>query len=225
MCKHTQTVLNKDCKDPITKISDISRPESFRRALVFGTSFSIFLISVISARNIWDYLITYPSSVYDAALLIFSGAGISYAVFLWFSFLLMGIKKLPGCGWTAIDVGLFNRKWHVCVDSILNEKQDRVQRQSRISVELLKNEGSRVWGLGVIGLLVLAYFLTIGSIPPFVKLIFIGIFSSLYIFEDLTLHRFSIGSKDLCGEGDFRRLMKMFFAGRRDRQHDPNQSF
>ncbi|HXV89471.1 MAG TPA: hypothetical protein VD710_10340 [Nitrososphaeraceae archaeon] len=100
-----------------------------------------------------------------------------------------------------------------------------MQRQSKISVELLKNEGSRVWGLGVIGLLVLAYFLTIGSIPPFVKLIFIGIFSSLYIFEDLTLHRFSIGRKDLCGEGDFRRLMKMFFAGRRDKQHDPNQSF
>jgi hypothetical protein len=173
----------------------------------------------------WDYLITYPSSVYDVALLIFSGVGISYAVFLWFSFLLMGIKNLPGCGWTAIDVGLFNRKWHACVDSVLNEKQDRVQRQSRISVELLKNEGSRVWGLGVIGLLVLAYFLTIGSIPPFVKLIFIGIFSSLYIFEDLTLHRFSIGRKDLCGEGDFRRLMKMFFAGRRDKQHDPNQSF
>jgi hypothetical protein len=137
----------------------------------------------------------------------------------------MGIKNLPGCGWTAIDVGLFNRMWHVCVDSVLNEKQDRVQRQSRISVELLKNEGSRVWGLGVIGLLVLAYFLTIGSIPPFVKLIFVGIFSSLYIFEDLTLHRFSIGRKDLCGEGDFRRLMKMFFAGRRDKQHDPNQSF
>jgi hypothetical protein len=211
LCKHTQTVLNKDCKDPITKISDISRPESFRRALVFGTSFSIFLISVISARNIWDYLITYPSSVCDAALLIFSGAGISYAVFLWFSFLLMGIKKLPGCGWTAIDVGLFNRKWHVCVDSVLNEKQDRVQRQSRISVELLKNEGSRVWGLGVIGLLVLAYFLTIDSIPPFVKLIFVGIFSSLYYLEDLTIHRFSIARTDLCGEGDFRRLMKEFF--------------
>lgn len=167
----------------------------------------------------WDYLITYPSSVYDVALLIFSGAGISYAVFLWFSFLLMGIKNLPGCGWTAIDVGLFNRNWHVCVDSVLNEKQDRVQRQSGISVELLKNEGSRVWGLGVIGLLALAYFLTIDSIPgfidsipPFVKLIFVGIFSSLYYLEDLTIHRFSIARTDLCGEGDFRRLMKEFFA-------------
>jgi hypothetical protein len=203
--------LNKDCKDPITKTSEICPPESFRRALVFGTSFSIFLIGVISARNMWDYLITYPSSVYDVALLIFSGAGISYAVFLWFSFLLMGIKNLPGCGWTAIDVGLFNRIWHVCVDSVLNEKQDRVQRQSGISLELLKNEGSRVWGLGVIGLLAFAYFLTIDSIPPFVKLIFVGIFSSLYYLEDLTIHRFSIARTDLCGEGDFRRLMKEFF--------------
>jgi hypothetical protein len=140
----------------------------------------------------------------------------------------MGIKKIPGCGWTAVDVGLFDRKWHVCVDSVLNAKQDRVQQKSGISVELLKNEGSRIWGLGVIGFLVFAYFLTvdsipgfIDSIPPFVKLIFIGIFSSSYIYEDLTLHRFSIGRKNLCGEGDFRRLMKTFYAGRSDTENDP----
>jgi hypothetical protein len=103
-----------------------------------------------------------------------------------------------------------------------------VQQKSGISVKLLKNEGSRVWGLGVIGLLVFAYFLTIDSIPPFidsippfVKLIFIGIFSSLYYLEDLTLHRFSIARTDLCGEGDFQRLMRNYFAGRGDIQHDP----
>ena len=82
--------------------------------------------------------------------------------------------------------------------------------------------------LGLIGLLVFAYFLTIDSIPrfidpipPFVKLIFIGIFSSLYYFEDLTLHRFSIARTDLCGEGDFRRLMRKFFAGRGDIRQAP----
>ena len=206
--------MRENCKDPINETSKIHEPESFRRGLVFGTSFSLLLISIISVKNMSDYLITDPSSIYDIALLIFSGAGISYAVFLWFSFLLMGIKKLPGCGWTAIDVGLFNRKWHVCVDSVLNERQDIVQRHNGISVELLKNEGSRVWGLGVIGLLVFAYFLTLDSIPPFVKLIFIGIFSSLYYLEDLTLHRFSIARTNLCGEGDFRELMRMFFARR-----------
>ncbi len=189
--------MNRRCEDPFTETWQIPCPRSFRRGLVFGTSFSIFLISAISAKNMWDYLnlIIESANVYDVALLIFSGAGVSYAVFLWFSFLLMGIKNLPGCGWTAIDVGLFNRNWHVCVDSVLNARQDFVQRDYGFSVKLLKNEGSRVWGLGVIGLLVFVYILTIESIPAFVKLIFIGIFSSLYVFEDLTLHRFSIGGK------------------------------
>ena len=84
-------------------------------------------------------------------------------------------------------------------------KQDEVQEQSGISVELLKNDGSRLWIIGLIGLLVFAYVLIIDIDPisPFVKLIFIGSFSSLYYLYDIVIHRFSIGRNDLDGEQDY----------------------
>jgi hypothetical protein len=127
-------------------------------------------------------------NIYDIALLIFSGGGISYVVFLWFSFLLIGIKNLPGCAWTGIEHGLLNRDIHICVDSVLNSKQDEVQEQSGISVELLKTDGSRLWIIGLIGLLVFGYVLIIDIDPisPFVKLIFIGSFSSYNIYMILS---------------------------------------
>ena len=207
--------MSTNCKDPITETCDIPPPESFRRGLVFGTSFSLLLISIISAKNIWDYLIIDPSSIYDVALLIFSGAGISYAVFLWFSFLLMGIKKLPGCGWTAIDVGLFNRKWHVCVDSVLNAKQDKVQQKSGISVELLKTDGFKLWGGGLLGFIVIAYILTLDFIPLEFRLIILGVISSLYYIEDITIHEFSKYDGKLTGKGDYQKLLKQYLHGPR----------
>jgi hypothetical protein len=68
----------------------------------------------------WEYLITKFIMIYDIPLLIFSASGITYVVFLWFSFLLIGIRKLPGCAWTGIEKGLLNRDIHLCVDSVLN---------------------------------------------------------------------------------------------------------
>lgn len=190
---------------PITDTKNIHKLESFRRGLVFGTGFSLLLISIASANNMWEYLSTKFMNIYDIALLIFSGAGISYVVFLWFSFLLIGIKNLRGCAWTGIEHGLLNRDIHICVDSVLNSKQDEVQEQSGISVELLKTDGSRLWIIGLIGLLVFAYVLIIDIDPisPFVKLIFIGSFSSLYYLYDIVIHRFSIGRNDLDGEQDY----------------------
>ena len=193
--------------DPITTIDKIIPPESFRRGLVFGTGLSLLLISIASANNMWQFINEEFMNIYDIALLIFSGGGISYVVFLWFSFLLIGIKNLRGCAWTGIEHGLLNRDIHICVDSVLNSKQDEVQEQSGISVELLKTDGSRLWIIGLIGLLVFAYILIIDMFEPFVKLIFIGSFSLLYYLYDLIIHRFSIGRNDLNGVGDYREVI------------------
>lgn len=197
---------------PITNIDEIPCPLSFRRALVFGTGFSLLLISILSANNMWEYLITEFTEftkIYDIALIIFSASGITYVVFLWFSFLLIAFKKLKGCAWTGIENGLLNRDIHICVDSVLNGYQDIVQKKNGISVELLKTDGSKLWIIGLLGLLVFAYFLTVDTdhISPFVKLIFIGSFSSLYYLYDIVIHRFSIGRKDLNGVGDYRQVI------------------
>ena len=83
--------------DPITRIQDLPQPRSFRRGLVFGTGFSLLLISIVSVKNMWEYFIVEYTNIYEISLLIFSAWGISYVVFLWFSFLLIGFKNLPGC--------------------------------------------------------------------------------------------------------------------------------
>jgi hypothetical protein len=205
---------------PITNTDDIPKPLSFRRGLVFGTGFSLLLISIASANNMWDYTNTEFRDIYDVALLIFSGGGISYVVFLWFSFLLIGFKKLPGCAWTGIERGLLNRNIHICVDSVLNARQDIVQGESGISVELLKTDGSRLWIIGLIGLLVFAYVLIvdIDRISPFVKLIFIGSFSLLYYLYDIVIHRFSIGRNNLNGVGDYPEVIGDLLSGIGKRQ-------
>ena len=200
--------MNEEPK-PITDIDDIPYPLSFRRALVLGTGISLLLISVISANNMWKYLISHTNTeIYDIALLIFSASGISYAVFLWFSFLLIGIKKLKGCAWTGIENGLLKRDIHICVDSVLNARQDKVQERCGISLELLKTDGSKLWIIGLLGLIAFAYFLTLDYFKPFSKLIFIGSFSSLYYLYDIVIHRFSIGREDLNGVGDYPEVIR-----------------
>ena len=74
-------------KDVISDIKDIPPPQSFRRGLVFGTGFSLFLISIITAKNMWEYFINQSPNINEILLLIFSAWGISYVVFLWISFL------------------------------------------------------------------------------------------------------------------------------------------
>jgi hypothetical protein len=180
--------------------------------LVFGTGFSLLLISIVSVKNIWEYFIVEYTNIYEISLLIFSAWGISYVVFLWFSFLLIGFKKLPGCAWAAI-----RRDIHICIDSVLNARQDIVQEENGISVELLRTDGSRLWIIGLLGLLVFAYVLTIDSIDSidlFVKLIFIGSFSSLYFLYDRTIHTPSKHRKDLTGCGDYPKLLREFLRGR-----------
>lgn len=208
--------MNED-PEPITDICKIPNPLSFRRGLVFGTGFSLLLISIISANNMWEYLSTKFMNIYDIPLLIFSASGITYVVFLWFSFLLIGIRKLPGCAWTGIEKGLLNRDIHICLDSVLNARQDMVQRDYGISVELLKTDGSKLWIIGLLGLLVFAYFLTIDHFKPFVKLIFIGSFSSLYYLYDIVIHRFSIGRIDLNGVRDYLEVIAKLFGSTRKR--------
>jgi hypothetical protein len=151
------------------------------------------------------------------------GRGIYYVVFLWFSFLLMGFKKLRGCSWAAIPQVFLKEDIHICVDSVLNGRQDEVQKDYGISIELLKNDGSRLWTIGLIGLLVFAYFLIIESIEfitLFVKLIFIGSFSSLYYLYYKTIHNFSKGEylrrgNYLYGEGDFPKVISELLRGLR----------
>ena len=208
LVEYTQNILN--C-NPITRIQDLCQPQSFRRGLAFGTGFSLLLISIISVKDMWDYFIIVVEyvNIYEILLLIFSAWGISYVVFLWFSFLLIGFRKLPGCAWTAI-----RRDLHICVDSVLNAKQDIVQEKNGISVELLRTDGSRLWTIGLLGLLVFAYVLTLDSIDLFVKLIFIGSFSSLYFLYDRTIHTPSKHRIDLTGCGDYLRLLRELLPGR-----------
>jgi hypothetical protein len=197
-------------KDVIKDTKYIPKPESLRRGLVFGTGFSLLLISIVSVKNMWEYFIVEYANIYEISLLIFSAWGISYVVFLWFSFLLIGFKNLRGCAWAAIRN---ESDLHICVDSVLNARQDKVQAKNGISVELLKTDGSRLWTRGLLGLLVFAYVLTIDSIDSiglFVKLIFIGSFSSLYFLYDRTIHTFSKHRKDLTGEGDYPKLVSEF---------------
>lgn len=201
--------------------------ESFRRALVFGTGFSLFLISIVSAINMWEYYITEPTDIYNFLLLIFSAWGIYYVVFLWFSFLLMAFKKLRGCAWAQISQVFSKGDIHICVDSVLNGRQDEVQEESGISIELLKNDGSWVWGLGVIGLLVFSYVLVVDSITFIdlsidlsVKLIFIGSFSSLYYLYYKTIHNFSRNryleeGNCLDGEKDFPEVLSALIGLRK----------
>jgi hypothetical protein len=103
---------------------------SFRRVLVFGTGFSLPLISIVSAINMWEYYNnTRFSNDYEIPLLIFSAWGIYYVVFLWFSFLLMEFKELKGCAWAMITKVFSGEDIHICIDSVLNGRQDEVQEK------------------------------------------------------------------------------------------------
>lgn len=210
-------------KDVISDICQIPLPQSFRRGLVFGTGFSLLLISIATAKNMLDYFIDIdkPMNIGDISLLIFSAWGISYVVFLWVSFLLIGFKGLRGCAWAAIPQ-VFNDKIHICVDSVLNARQDIVQEKNGISVELLKTDGSKLWSIGLLGLIVFAYVLIIDfieSINLFVKLIFIGSFSSLYFLYDRTIHTPSKGRQDLTGCRDYPKLISELLGGRGGRKN------
>ncbi len=89
-----------------------------------------------------------------------------------------------------------------------------MQKKNGISVELLMTDGSRLWTIGLLGLLVFAYVLTLDSIDLFVKLIFIGSFSSLYFLYDRTIHTPSKHRIDLTGCGDYLRLLRELLPGR-----------
>jgi hypothetical protein len=178
--------------------------------LVFGVGFSLFLVSIITAKNIWEYFINASINTYDILLLLFSAWGIYYAFFLSISFLLVVIKKLRGCVWTAIRHGLFNGKYHICVDSVLNARLDKGQEKYGISAKLLMSESAesaRVWIIGLLILIVLACILTIDSIALPVKLIMTGLFSSIYFLYEKTIHDFSKFRKDLRGYGDYPGLL------------------
>lgn len=89
----------------------------------------------------WEYIITEFTNIYDIALLILGAWGISYVVYFWISFLLIGIKGLPGCVWTAILFALSKcdiHMLHICLDSVVNARQDLTQRDYGLFVKLLK---------------------------------------------------------------------------------------
>ena len=202
--QYNEGILNKDV------YSEIPPPQSFRRGLVFGVGFGLLLVSIIIAKNMWEvFFINKSTNMNDILLLIFSVWGISYVVYLWISFFLIGFKKLPGCEFTAISHGLLKNNIHICVDSILNSRLDKMQKENGISAKLLKTESAQKWIIGFLLLLVLVYFLVI-EFSLFVNLFLIGLFSSIYFLYDITIHRFSIGRKDLTGQGDYPRLLLKF---------------
>lgn len=197
--------------DPITDKDELLPPLSFRRGLVFGTGFSLLLISIITVKNMWVYFDNNTTSINEFLLLIFSSWGISYVIFLWFSFFVIVIKKLPGCAWTGIKKGLLKSgDVHICVDSVLNARQDMEQEKSGISIELLKTDGSRLWIIGLIALLIFAYTLTLDIIPIYLRLLMLGVISSLYYLYDITVHEFSKNRRTLDGVGDYGDLLRMY---------------
>ncbi|HXV88880.1 MAG TPA: hypothetical protein VD710_07290 [Nitrososphaeraceae archaeon] len=197
--------------DPITDKDELLPPLSFRRGLVFGTGFSLLLISIITVKNMWVYFDNNTTSINEFLLLIFSSWGISYVIFLWLSFFVIVIKKLPGCAWTGIKKGLLKSgDVHICVDSVLNARQDMEQKKSGISIELLKTDGSRLWIIGLIALLIFAYTLTLDIIPIYLRLLMLGVISSLYYLYDITVHEFSKNRRTLDGVGDYGDLLRMY---------------
>ena len=197
--------------DPITDKDELLPPLSFRRGLVFGTGFSLLLISIITVKNMWVYFDNNTTSINEFLLLIFSSWGISYVIFLWLSFFVIVIKKLPGCAWTGIKKGLLKSgDVHICVDSVLNARQDMEQEESGISIELLKTDGSRLWIIGLIALLIFAYTLTLDIIPIYLRLLMLGVISSLYYLYDITVHEFSKNRRTLDGVGDYGGLLRMY---------------
>lgn len=197
--------------DPITDKDELLPPLSFRRGLVFGTGFSLLLISIITVKNMWVYFDNNTTSINEFLLLIFSSWGISYVIFLWLSFFVIVIKKLPGCAWTGVKKGLLKSgDVHICVDSVLNARQDMEQEKSGISIELLKTDGSRLWIIGLIALLIFAYTLTLDIIPIYLRLLMLGVISSLYYLYDITVHEFSKNRRTLDGVGDYGDLLRMY---------------
>lgn len=159
----------------------------------------------------WVYFDNNTTSINEFLLLIFSSWGISYVIFLWLSFFVIVIKKLPGCAWTGIKKGLLKSgDVHICVDSVLNARQDMEQKKSGISIELLKTDGSRLWIIGLIALLIFAYTLTLDIIPIYLRLLMLGVISSLYYLYDITVHEFSKNRRTLDGVGDYGDLLRMY---------------
>lgn len=197
-------MLNKDVA------SELPPPQSFRRGLVFGVGIGLFLVSNIIAKNMWEYFIDKSTSITEISLLIWSAWGISYVVYLWISFFLIGFKKLPGCEFTAISHWLLKKDIHICVDSILNSRLDKMQQEIGISPKLLITESAQKWIAGFLLLLVLIIFLAVNFSALYINLILIGLFSSIYFLYNMTIHRFSIGRKDLTGKGDYPRLVLAF---------------
>ena len=79
--QYNEGILNKDV------YSEILPPQSFRRGLVFGVGFGLLLVSMIIAKNMWEFFfINKFTNMNDIILLIFSAWGISYVVYLWISF-------------------------------------------------------------------------------------------------------------------------------------------
>jgi hypothetical protein len=166
----------------------------------------------------WEYFSPNSKSIDEFLILTFSSWGIVYVIFLWISFFVIAIRNIPGCGWTAIKYGLIKSgDVHICLDSVLNARQDMVQKKSGISVELLKTDGFKLWGGGLLGFLVIAYILTLDPIPLEFRLIIVGVISSLYYIEDITIHEFSKYSMKLTGCGDYPKLLGEYLGGLRKR--------
>jgi hypothetical protein len=219
MCIYTRSILN--CNGHVINDVRVIRenpPQSIRRGLVFGTGFSLLLISIVTTRNMWEYFLENTMGINEFLILIFSSWGIAYVIFLWISFFVIVIRNLPGCAWTAIKRGLLKSgDVHVCVDSVLNARQDITQAESGISVELLKTDGFRLWAGGLVALLVFAYILTIDYFDLPIRLIMLGVISSLYYLYDITLHEFSKYSTKLTGYGDYQRVLRGYLCGLRKR--------
>jgi hypothetical protein len=65
--QYNEGILNKDV------YSEIPPPQSFRRGLVFGVGFGLLLVSIIIAKNMWEFIfINKSTNMNDIILLIFS---------------------------------------------------------------------------------------------------------------------------------------------------------
>ncbi|MFQ5918747.1 MAG: hypothetical protein ACE5I4_01710 [Thermoplasmata archaeon] len=196
------------------KVQPTPPPAPVRRFLVLVVGVELLLVTLLLLPDFYRFAVG-PLSLPTATYLVLGGFGMAYLTYLWISFLLIGILKLPGCEFTAIRHAITRRPIHVCVDSILNSVLDTMQLEQGLSAQLLRTESAQKWILGAVLLSGFLLVIVTDFVPADLKLVAVGVFASVYLIYDRTIHGVSIGRKDLTGTGDYRRILSRLFSGGR----------
>jgi hypothetical protein len=181
-------------------------PAPFRRTLVFAVGLEMLLLAANELADLYRLIASGMPAI--ASVPIILGLwGTAYLTYLWISFLIIGSLRLPGCEFTAIIHVVSGKKVHRCVDSVLNSALDLRQEERGLSLELMGTESAQKWVLGVILLGVFLVFVVSHAVSARDNSLLIGLFTFIYFVYDKSIHRVSIGRRDLIGSGDYTRII------------------